>query len=95
MISSDAVQHDMDAVGFGYQLGEIPRMECSVFQADAALIKRRRKPAKRPIRISNALPGGFLSGDQFISSDQKKHWLIENFGGYCAEMEGRMARQHT
>ena len=31
VISSDAVQHDMDAVGFGYPLGQIPRMEVFSF----------------------------------------------------------------
>lgn len=93
VISSDAVQHDMDAVGFGYQLGEIPRMECSVFQADAALIKEAEEACKKANPDIQCFTGRVLSGDQFISSDEKKHWLIENFGGYCAEMEGAAMAQ--
>ena len=29
-----------------------------------------------------------MTGDQFISSKEKKAWLTETFGGFCAEMEG-------
>ena len=32
--------------------------------------------------------GRVVSGDKFISDKQKKEWLIENFAGYCTEMEG-------
>ena len=34
VLSTDALQHDMDATGFGYAPGIIPRMETSVFEAD-------------------------------------------------------------
>ena len=33
VLSSDAIQHDMDAAAFGYEPGVIPRMETSDFQA--------------------------------------------------------------
>ena len=39
VLSSDSLQHDMDATGFGYEPGIIPRMEQSVFVADAQLIE--------------------------------------------------------
>ena len=29
-----------------------------------------------------------LTGDQFISGQEKKNWLIDTFHGLCAEMEG-------
>ena len=32
--------------------------------------------------------GRIVSGDQFISDSSKKEWLVENFNGYCTEMEG-------
>ena len=32
--------------------------------------------------------GRVVSGDQFISSKEKKEWLVSTFGGRCAEMEG-------
>lgn len=93
VISSDAVQHDVDAVGFGYALGEIPRMERSVFEADPGLVKEAEEACKKVNPDIQCFTGRVLSGDQFISSDEKKHWLIENFGGYCAEMEGAAMAQ--
>lgn len=93
VISSDAVQHDVDAVGFGYALGEIPRMEHSVFEADPGLVKEAEEACKKVNPDIQCFTGRVLSGDQFISSDEKKHWLIDNFGGYCAEMEGAAMAQ--
>ena len=37
VLCTDAVQHDMDAVAFGYDLGVIPRMPVSYFPADENL----------------------------------------------------------
>ena len=37
VLSTDALEHDMDAVAFGYPLGQIPRMETLSFKADAHL----------------------------------------------------------
>lgn len=93
VISSDAVQHDVDAAGFGYKLGEIPRMECSVFRADENLIKEAEEACKKVNPDIQCFTGRVLSGDQFISSNEKKHWLTKNFGGYCAEMEGAAMAQ--
>ena len=39
VISSDVLHHDMDATGFGYPLGQIPRMDTLSFAADERLIK--------------------------------------------------------
>ena len=38
VLSTDALQHDMDARAFGYPEGQIPRMETLSFQADEGLI---------------------------------------------------------
>ena len=43
VISTDAVQHDMDAVAFGYPLGQIPRMDTLAFQADEKLAELAEK----------------------------------------------------
>ena len=42
VLSTDALQHDMDATGFGYKMGVIPRMPVSVFEADRKLIDAAR-----------------------------------------------------
>ena len=49
VISSDTLQHDMDARNFGYARGEIPRMGTVSFPADPELISivRPERPARR------------------------------------------------
>ena len=37
--------------------------------------------------------GRVASGDQFISSKDTKRFIIDNFGGDCAEMEGASIAQ--
>lgn len=88
VISSDVVQHDVDATGFGYKLGEIPRMETSEFCADKELIKLAKESCELVNPEIQCFVGRVATGDQFISSNEKKQWIIDNFGAYCAEMEG-------
>lgn len=88
VISTDTLQHDMDATGFGYQLGVIPRMEESVFQADQNLVALATKACQDVNPEINVFEGRVISGDQFVSSQEKKNYLVEQFQGYCTEMEG-------
>lgn len=93
VISSDAVQHDMDATGFGYPVGQIPQMDIFAFPTD----ERLRQLAKDCCRDVNpdieTFTGRILSGDQFISDKAKKQWLTETFDGFCTEMEGAAIAQ--
>ncbi|WP_343210196.1 5'-methylthioadenosine/adenosylhomocysteine nucleosidase [Anaerolentibacter hominis] len=88
VVSTEALEHDMDAGGFGYEAGVIPQMDVSVFQADEPL----RDLAVRVCREVNpdiqVLPGRILTGDQFVCSREKKEWLTKTFHGACVEMEG-------
>ena len=93
VLSKDALQHDMDATGFGYAVGVIPQMEKSIFEADERLIEIAKKCIKEDITDINAFVGRVVSGDQFISDKDKKKWLVENFQGYCTEMEGAAIAQ--
>lgn len=88
VLSSDTLQHDMDATGFGYAPGIIPRMETSVFEADKKLISVAEAACKKVNPEIGVHIGRVVSGDQFISSKEKKEWLTKQFGGYCCEMEG-------
>ncbi len=88
VLSLDAIQHDVDAVAFGYEVGVIPRMESSIFMADEKLIKLADKCCKEELADVNTFVGRVVSGDQFISGKDKKTWLIDTFSGYCTEMEG-------
>lgn len=93
VLSKDALQHDVDATGFGYDLGVIPRMEQSVFQADTDLIKKAELICQEELPSVGVHVGRVVSGDQFISDLHKKEWLVQNFKGYCTEMEGAAIAQ--
>lgn len=88
VLSTDALQHDMDAVAFGYSLGVIPRMETSIFTAETALVELARKICEQVNPDINTHLGRVVSGDQFIADHRIKDKLISNFNPLCTEMEG-------
>lgn len=88
VLSKDALYHDMDATGFGYEYGVIPRMESSVFRGDTKLIELASECCKRVNTDINVHIGRVVSGDQFISDKDKKDWIDKQFDGMCTEMEG-------
>lgn len=88
VLSTDALEHDMDAVAFGYPVGQIPRMDTLSFTADEKLRKIAKETCERVNADVSVFEGRVVSGDQFISDKAKKEWLVENFAGYCTEMEG-------
>lgn len=88
VLSTDALEHDMDAVAFGYPVGQIPRMDTLSFTADEKLRKIAKETCERVNTDVSVFEGRVVSGDQFISDKAKKEWLVEKFAGYCTEMEG-------
>lgn len=94
VLSTDTQQHDVDATGFGYPVGVIPRMEQSIFKADEQLLAHAKEVCTEVIPEVGVHTGRIVSGDQFISDTEKKAWLTQNFDGYCTEMEGA-AIAHT
>ena len=92
VLSTDALQHDVDAGGFGYAPGIIPQMKESVFQGDKGLIELAEKCRKVCPEIS-FFKGRVISGDQFISDKKKKEQLAKEFQGFCTEMEGAAIAQ--
>jgi adenosylhomocysteine nucleosidase len=93
VLSTDALQHDMDASGFGYEIGVIPRMKKSVFQADKNLIDMAKSVCGEVLPLLGVHTGRIVSGDQFVSDSEKKEWLTNTFDGYCTEMEGAAIAQ--
>lgn len=93
VLSSEAMQHDMDVTGLGHQKGEIPRMDTYIFKADEELIKVAKEACETVNTDIQCFVGRVVSGDQFIQSSAKKEQLIRDFGGYCAEMEGAAMAQ--
>ncbi len=88
VISSDAIQHDMDVTGLGYEKGIIPDMETSVFTADPELVEMAKEACELVNNDIACYVGRVVTGDQFISANEKRKELREKFNGYCAEMEG-------
>ena len=93
VISSDALQHDMDATGFGYKPGIIPQMDTSDFTADERLIQIAQEACSKVNPDIQTHVGRIISGDQFISDNDKKEFLKQSFGGLCTEMEGAAIAQ--
>ncbi|MDO4294692.1 MAG: 5'-methylthioadenosine/adenosylhomocysteine nucleosidase [bacterium] len=93
VLSTDAVQHDMDASGFGYALGQIPRMDTLAFAADESLLSLAEACCKEVNPEISVWRGRVVSGDQFIDKKEKKQWIVQNFGGSCTEMEGAAIAQ--
>lgn len=93
VISDVAIQHDMDATGFGYPKSVIPQMESSVFAADQEMIEMAKKACEIVNPEISCFVGKIVTGDQFISDKKVKEALIKDFNGYCAEMEGAAMAQ--
>lgn len=94
VLSTDAVQHDFDATSFGkYRYGQIPGLDTLSFEADNELISIAEEACLRVNHSVKVFRGRIVSGDQFISSREKKQWIIEHFGGFCTEMEGSAVAQ--
>lgn len=93
VVSTDALQHDMDATEFGYPKGQIPQMEVFSFAADEQLRKTAVEVCREEIPEIHVYEGRVVSGDQFIASADVKEGIIRNFAGYCTEMEGAAIAQ--
>ena len=93
VLATDAVQHDVDATQFSYPVGQIPQMSEFSFKADEQLRKMAARCCRQVNPDIEVHEGRILTGDQFVSSKEKKAWLTETFGGACTEMEGAAIAQ--
>lgn len=87
VISSEAIQYDIDASAAGDPVGTIPRMDTSVFRADEHLVKIAEKSASE-LHLGNYMVGRIVTGDKFVASKDFKDELRKSFDGLCCEMEG-------
>lgn len=88
VVSTDLVEHDMDATIFGDPLGQVPRMDTFAFPADAKLVKKAVEANEEANPDIKTFTGRIVSGDQFVSSSEVKDKLVKNFQAKCTEMEG-------
>ena len=78
-------KHDLDITAFGHPLGFVPEGKIFVY-ADDNLIKIAKEVAKeKGTQLKSAI---IATGDQFISSNEKKEQIRKNFGADAIEMEG-------
>lgn len=76
VISTDAVQHDMDVTALGYAPGVVPDQKESYFQADPGLIREAREAGEAEgLRV---FEGRIASGDLFVADETA---LKKNCGG--------------
>ena len=85
VVSTDALQHDMDAREFGYPKGQIPQMNVFSFKADETLRKVAAECCKKANPDIQVFEGRVVSGDQFVASSEVKDELIREFAGSCTE----------
>lgn len=88
VISTDVLHHDVDASAGGDPAGQIPRMDTLAFPADEAMIETAAEANRRANPDIHTFTGRVASGDQFISSGERKDRIKENFHPLCVEMEG-------
>ena len=83
----------MDATGFGYAPGQIPRMDTLSFKADAKLIELAKESCAKVVPQIGVHVGRVVSGDQSIADKETKENISTLFEGYCTEMEGAAIAQ--
>lgn len=86
VVASAVVEHDMDMSPLGYPIGfvgGVNRTEMLCDKKTADLLERCTRELNIPCRR-----GIVASGDQFISSDEKKAFLVKTFNASVCEMEG-------
>lgn len=85
VIATKVCQHDMDTSPLGDPVGMISGINRIYFDCDKTIVKNLYD-----IALKNGLrchKGVIASGDQFISSDEKKEYLKKNFKAISCEME--------
>jgi adenosylhomocysteine nucleosidase len=85
-ISVNVVQHDMDTSPLGDPVGLISGINVVYFPADKRIYTQLERSANA-LNIRNCL-GTIASGDQFISSNEQKSSIRDNFSAIACEMEG-------
>ena len=88
VLSTDVVQHDMDATGFGYRKGQIPQMPVFYFAADEKLRHLAAEVCREVNPDIQVFEGRIASGDQFVCDQGVKDGIVSEFAAYATEMEG-------
>ena len=82
VIADSLVEYMFNAIEFGYEIRQIPRMENSVFKSENLLNKIRDILKKDSIFY-----GKILSGDKFVSNLEEKEKIGKKFDALAVDME--------
>lgn len=106
VVSTDAVQHDVNAVDFGYAAGQVPGTKSPYWVADKKIraiackafktlqaATSEAETADVEFKTLKLIEGRIASGDIFVSDKKLRAQIIKNFAPACAEMEGAAAAQ--
>ncbi len=86
VVAKSTVQHDFDIPVFGYPKGQVPGIDVIKIPTDGA-ISLAIEGIVKGLGV-NCRYGTVASGDQFISSTEKKKEIAEIFSALACEMEG-------
>ena len=86
-VAESVVEHDMDTTAIGDPIGLISGLDTVNIKCDERLSKIMLEAANSVDGIK-AVSGVIASGDQFISTNEARKKIIDNFGAIAAEMEG-------
>lgn len=93
VVSTDAVNYDMDVQNLGYRPGQCPGMDTLAFAADPTLRQAAVCAARTVAPEAGVFEGRVASGDKFVHEDAMRRWIAEEFGALCCEMEGAAIAQ--
>lgn len=80
VIGTEFVEHDFDLTPLGYDLGVKPQPKY-IYQPDKELYEGFTD------KYSFLKPCVFVTGDMFVSSTEKKEYIVKKFNGGCCDME--------
>ncbi len=84
-IATSVVQHDMDTSPLGDPVGLISGINKIYFDCNKPTVNKINEIAKS--LGLNVLPGTIASGDQFVSSVEKKNFIQNTFNAIACDME--------
>jgi len=91
VVSTDAVQHDVDATAFGHPIGQVPMTKSPFWPADKKLKTLALKAFKamqkesddEHIKNLKLIEGRIASGDTFVSDKKLRERIIKEFNPAC------------
>jgi adenosylhomocysteine/aminodeoxyfutalosine nucleosidase len=85
IVANKLCQHDLDITAFGHPFGYVPEGKIFV-EADLDLIDIAKQVALN--QNLNLKIGTIATGDQFVASNDRKNFILNEFNADALEMEG-------